>query len=56
MPGHADDDARFHRDNRQQAYVHARGDSSDPPKTRIDYSWVQEERERLGGRVVINLT
>ena len=54
MPGHADDDARFH--NRQQAYVHARGDSSDPPKTRIDYSWVQEERERLGGRVVINLT
>ena len=54
MPGHADDDARFH--DRQEAYVHARGDSSDPPKTRIDYSWVQEERERLGGRVVINLT
>ena len=47
MPGHADDDARFH--DRQQAYVHARGDGSDPPKTRIDYSWVQEERERLGG-------
>ena len=21
-----------------------------PPKTRIDYSWVQEERERWGGR------
>ena len=53
-PAHADDDARFH--DRQQAYVHARGDSSDPPKTRIDYSWVQEERERWGGRVVINLT
>ena len=50
MPGHADDDARFHDSDRQEAYVHARGDSSDPPKTRIDYSWVQEERERLGGR------
>ena len=47
MPGHADDDARFY--DRQQAYVHARGDGSDPPKTRIDYSWVQEERERWGG-------
>ena len=45
----ADDDARFHDSDRQQAYVHARGDSSDPPKTRIDYSWVQEERERWGG-------
>ena len=49
MPGHADDDARFHDSDRQQAYVLARGDSSDPPKTRIDYSWVQEERERWGG-------
>ena len=28
----------------------SRGIAPDPPKTRIDYSWVQEERERLGGR------
>ena len=47
MPGHADDDARFH--DRQQLMYTLAGDSSDPPKTRIDYSWVQEERERFGG-------
>ena len=53
MPGHADDDARFH--NRQQAYVHARGIAPIHLKPELTIAGSRRSGSAGGGRVVINL-
>ena len=39
MPGHADDDARFYDRQQLTSIYTLAGDSSYPPKTRIDYCY-----------------